>query len=230
MRIYRISGTVSDKDEITLNSAELKILGFVDGKRSIRQVIRDGGFGEYSVYKIIYSLLSSGLIEPSETQPPKPTPEPAQESRDYSMIIVTYNNILQLLFRNLESELGKQAASIFNQSKQVAASLPYEIFHNYHPKNSADVNTRQICREIAPLKNFEAASQLLINSFNEFLLNILSKVRELLGPKMAQQTIQDIEAALPGVNTALNQPNDKNHIIGEIKQVLWYSQEGLENK
>jgi hypothetical protein len=63
LQIFRITGNVSDKDEITLNSAELKILGLVDGQRSIRQVIRDGGLDEYTAYKILYSLLSSGLIE-----------------------------------------------------------------------------------------------------------------------------------------------------------------------
>ncbi|GAI42722.1 unnamed protein product, partial [marine sediment metagenome] len=62
MLVYRITGKVSDKDEITLNSAELKILGLIDGRRSIRQVMRDGGLDEYAAYKILYSLLSSGLI------------------------------------------------------------------------------------------------------------------------------------------------------------------------
>jgi hypothetical protein len=66
MLTYRITDKVSDQDEITLNSAELKILDMVDGKRSIRQIIQKSGFDEYSAYKILHSLLSSGLIESIE--------------------------------------------------------------------------------------------------------------------------------------------------------------------
>jgi hypothetical protein len=61
--VYRITGKVSNKDEVTLKSAELKILGLIDGQRSLRQMIRDGGFDEYAAYRTAYSLLSSGLIE-----------------------------------------------------------------------------------------------------------------------------------------------------------------------
>ena len=66
LQIFRLAGNNSDKSEIKLNSAELKILGLVDGQRSIRQVIRDGRLDEYAAYRILYSLLSSGLIESIE--------------------------------------------------------------------------------------------------------------------------------------------------------------------
>ncbi|MEE9536315.1 MAG: DUF4388 domain-containing protein [Desulfobacterales bacterium] len=84
MLTYRITGKVSDQDEITLNSAELKILSLIDGQRSVKQIILDGGFDEYSAYKILYSLLSSGLIESIETQPEQTAIEPIEESKDYS--------------------------------------------------------------------------------------------------------------------------------------------------
>lgn len=66
MQTFRSTGRESDQDEITLNSAELQILGMVDGQRSIRQIIQESGFDEYSAYKILQSLLSSGLIESIE--------------------------------------------------------------------------------------------------------------------------------------------------------------------
>jgi hypothetical protein len=220
LQIFRITGNVSDKDEITLNSAELKILGLVDGQRSIRQVIRDGGLDEYAAYKILYSLLSSGLIESIEMQLEEATPEPAEEPKDYSTIIVSYNNILQLLFRSFEGELGKQAIVIFDESKQVAASQPYDIFRKFRLKNPVDTNTREISREIAPIKNYEDACQILIKSFNEFILNLLSKATHILGPKMTQQTIQEINAVLPGIDGTQSRIDSKDRVSGEIKNVL----------
>jgi len=78
---YRPTSRVSREGEITLSSAELKILDLVDGRRSIRQVLRDSGFDEYSAYKNLYSLLSSGLIEPGEDNPEERTPESIPESQ-----------------------------------------------------------------------------------------------------------------------------------------------------
>ena len=78
---YRPAGRVSREGEITLSSAELKILDLIDGRRSIRQVLRDSGFDEYSAYKNLYSLLSSGLIEPGEDNPEERTPESIPESQ-----------------------------------------------------------------------------------------------------------------------------------------------------
>jgi hypothetical protein len=230
MLVYRISGKVSDKDEITLNSAELKILGLIDGRRSIRQVMRDGGLDEYAAYKILYSLLSSGLIEPIEAQPEKATLEPTGESKDYSTIIVAYNNILQLLFRSLEGELGKQAFAIFDESKQVAASQPYDIFRNFQPKNTVDTNTQEISQEIEPIKNYEDACQILIQSFNEFVLNILTKASDNLGPKMTQQTIQEINALLPSIDGSGTRINSKDHVTAAIKQVLSQARGRLQKK
>jgi hypothetical protein len=230
MQTYRITGKISDQDEITLNSSELKTLGLVDGQRSIRQIIRDGGFDEYSAYKILHSLLSSGLIESIETQPQQTAIEPIKESKDYSTIIVQYSNILQGFFRSLEGEIGNQAFVIFDESKQVAASQPYNIFRNFQPKGAVDVNSQEISQEIAPIKDHKEACQILIKGFNEFILNVLSKSSQLLGPKMIQRIIQEINTVLPGVDTAQSRISDKDHVIGEIKNVLSQALERLGKK
>jgi hypothetical protein len=160
------------------------------------------------------------LIESVETKSKAPAKEPAKEPKNYATIIGVYHNILQILFRNIEGELGKQASAIFDQSKQVAACQPYEIFRNYKVKNAIDVNTREISQEIAPIEDYQNACRVLIKSFNEFILNILSRVSQMLGPNMARKAIQDIDAMLPGVNATEGQSDDKNQAIAEIKQVL----------
>jgi len=202
----------------------------VDGQRSIRQVIRDSGFDEYSAYKNLYSLLSSGLIEPNKESAEALSPQPAQESNQYSTIIGPYDNFLRSLFRSLEAELGKQTIAVFDESKPVAASQPYEILRNFQPKNAVDINIREISRELAPIPNYTDACRTLINSFNEFIFNILSKASDLLGPKMTLHTIQEIDAVLPAVEVSQTRINDRDHVIGEIKQVLLQLQERLENK
>jgi hypothetical protein len=227
--IYRLTGQVSNKDEITLNSTELKILGLVDGHRSIRQVIRDSGFDEYAAYKNLYSLLSSGLIEPGAAAPEEQPLEPAQESRQFSTIIGSYDYFLRLLFNSLEAELGQQTSTVFNESKQVAASKPYEILRNFQTKNAVDINIREISRELTPIANHADASRTLIDSFNEFISNILLKTSHFLGPKMTLQTVQKIDAVLPAVKADQTRLDDRGHVISEIRRVLLQFQERVEN-
>jgi hypothetical protein len=92
------------------------------------------------------------------------------------------------------------------------------------------VNSQEISQEIAPIKDHEEACQILIKGFNEFILNVLSKSSQLLGPKMIQRIIQEINTVLPGVDTAQSRISDKDHVIGEIKNVLSQALERLGKK
>jgi hypothetical protein len=227
--IYRLADPIGNQDSITLSPAELKIMGLVDGRRSIRQVIRDSGFDEFTAYKNLYSLQSSGLIEPGGIRAAESLPEPAEEPREYSTIIGPYDNFLRLLFRSLESELGQQTNAVFNASKQVAASQPYDIFRNFRPQNAVDINIAEISRELARIADYSAACRTLIASFNEFVFNILSKASQLLGPKMTLQTVREINAVLPATGAGQTQMAGRDQAFGEIKHVLLQVQKRLES-
>ena len=175
-------------------------------------------------------MLSSGLIEPRDASARETAAKPAKGLREYSTIIELYDNILRLLFRSLESELGQQTLSIFNESKQVAASQPYEILRNFHPKNAVDINIREISQGLADIDDGADGRRTLIKSFNEFMANILTKAGHLLGPKMTLKTIEEINAVLPASEAGQNPINDRDHVIDEIKTVLSQIQERLGNR
>jgi hypothetical protein len=75
-------------EDIQLQPLEWKVLATVDGSRPITQIIKDSHLGDFDTCKVLYGLLSSGLIKvlpaakpapPEEnSQPPAlPTPVPA---------------------------------------------------------------------------------------------------------------------------------------------------------
>jgi hypothetical protein len=70
-------------------------------------------------------LLTSGLIKSVGVQAKAPAKgsvkKTVAEKQDYSTIILIYDSVLQRLYPNIEGELGRQAQTIFDQSKQVAA-------------------------------------------------------------------------------------------------------------
>lgn len=60
-------------EDIQLQPNEWRVLAIVDGSKTIRDLIRDGHMGDFETCKILYGLVSSGLVKAS--QPPKPPPE-----------------------------------------------------------------------------------------------------------------------------------------------------------
>lgn len=73
-------------EDIKLQPMEWRVLSLVDGGRNIKAIVRDGHMPEFDTCKVLYGLLSSGLLkaaplpkpEPAKVDPPKPaTPPPA---------------------------------------------------------------------------------------------------------------------------------------------------------
>lgn len=60
--VYRISGKVPGKEKINPNENEWRVLSLVDGIRTVRQMIDQSGYDEFTVYKILFSMISLGLI------------------------------------------------------------------------------------------------------------------------------------------------------------------------
>ena len=218
--VFRRSDRIQNKDEIKLNSNEWQILGLIDGKQTVRRVIDASDFDEYSTYKIIHSLLSSGLIEKSDATYPNKTEVKSTAENDYSFIITVYNDLLQVMFRNLESELGKKMHTIFNECKPSLTSATRDIFVNFHPNQPIATHISQITQALNPIQDYKKGCTILINSFNEFILNIVKEVLDILGPKYTLDLVKEIEAILPQVNIRQVDSSEKRSIINKIKKVL----------
>lgn len=64
--VFKMADVVKDDGEIKLNAGEWRILALVNGERTVRQLIKDSGFEEYEVYKVLSSLLATGHIVESD--------------------------------------------------------------------------------------------------------------------------------------------------------------------
>jgi len=76
----------SGTEDIQLQPLEWKVLATVDGTRPITQIIKDSHLGDFEACKVLYGLLSSGLLKvvpavkppvPEEKPQPLPLPSPA---------------------------------------------------------------------------------------------------------------------------------------------------------
>jgi hypothetical protein len=77
-------------EDIKLQPAEWRVLALVDGMRNISQVVKESHMGDFETCKVLYGLVSSGLLKqvakpkPAEapaakTPPPPPAPKPAEK-------------------------------------------------------------------------------------------------------------------------------------------------------
>jgi len=66
-------------DQILLNSEEWKIMALVDGKRTISEICSEARETEFDVSKVLYGLLSIGLLEKVGTKEEEPAAPPAPD-------------------------------------------------------------------------------------------------------------------------------------------------------
>ena len=62
--------------QITLNTSEWIVLSKIDGKRSIKTIAKDANISVYQTCRLLYSLVSTGLIR---LRDPERSPEPSVE-------------------------------------------------------------------------------------------------------------------------------------------------------
>jgi len=97
--VYQISQKIDEIGDVILNINEWRILSFINGTRSLGQVVEASGFDEFSVYKIIYSLTSYGLLKALSPG----ADNLGDKSSGYSAIVEFYYEVLQIIHAELEN-------------------------------------------------------------------------------------------------------------------------------
>jgi hypothetical protein len=215
--IFTTAEQVKDNTEIKLNANEWKALRLIDGTRSVRQFIEESGFDEFMGYKILYSLLSSGLIENGPNQAPA---KEARVEHDYSVVITIYSDILQTIGRSLEGEVGKQMFQVFEQCKPVLSAQFSELFKAYNPNNPTATNIHFISQQLKAIDDYEEGRNILIKGFNTFIENILNNIPSILGNQFTETIVHEIDKLLDYVDTYQASSSEKNYIINEVQKII----------
>jgi len=88
--VFYITEKILDNKGIVLKSNEWRMLSFINGIRSVKEIIKKSGFDNYSAYNILHSLIAYGLLkEDSGGQAAQ------KETAVFSTIAGEYCNILQ---------------------------------------------------------------------------------------------------------------------------------------
>lgn len=228
--VFKMSGKVQSKEEIKLNANEWRILSLIDGTRTVRQVIHQSGYDEFAVYKIFFSVISSGLIEQKEEVNLESESSSVGKQDDYSSILTVFNDILVSIKKNISDELGDRSYSLFEDIK---GKLPIEykgVFYDYHPDNHKNSNLQAISNGLKKYEHLDNPREFLITGFVEYCGFVLKEVGNLLGSHPLNQILDDIEKVLGYVKKYQSTSQEKNQIVNDMKNMVMqiYSEFKLE--
>jgi hypothetical protein len=215
-----MSGKVQSKEEIKLNANEWRILSLIDGTRTVRQIITESGYDEFAVYKIFFSVISSGLIEQKE----EVQFDDSEDRDDYSAVLIVFNDILATIRKNIADELGDRTYSIFEEVKSDLAVEFRQIFENYHPENHKNANLQAVSQAIAnagdDMEMFEDPKEFLVAGFAQYCEKVLEKVGKILGSHPLASILADIEKVLEYVQKYQAGSKEKSKIVNDMKNVI----------
>ena len=227
--ICKISEQKKDQEEIKLNSSELQMLTIIDGEKTVAEIFEGCGYDaistsdQFKAYKTLHSLISSGLVEISEEvklEDIQEVDEAIGQDVDYVSIVTVYNEVLQTVCRTLEGELGKKVINILEECKSEIVTRPINIFEGFHPDNPTAANMHTILGVMKAYKEDESNRALLIESFDKFILGILEKAQNIIGPQLTQNVMVETEKVLIHFKKNQFKQSSMSRVIDNLIQLL----------
>ncbi len=214
--VFKMSGKMQSKEEIKLNANEWRVLSLIDGTRTVRQVINESSYDEFAVYKIFFSVISSGLIEQKE----EVQLDDPEEENDFSAILTVFSDILNSIKKNIADELGDRSYSLFEESKANLAIEYKQVLKDYHPDNHKNSNLQAINNALNQMEIVENPKDLLISGFTEYCSHVLKNVGQILGANPLINILQGIEKVLGYVKKYQAGSKEKSKIVNDMKNAV----------
>ncbi len=212
--VFKMSGKVINKEELRLKKNEWRILSLIDGIRTVRQIITKSGYDDFIVYKLLFSVISSGLIEKAGVKPSE-----REATNDYSAILAIFNDVLQSIKKNIVDELGDRSYSLFEESKSRLVAETKDMFKDYHPDNHKNVNLQVINLALKNLEHIKNRKEFLISGFTEYCSEVLKKAGGILGVNPLIVILDDTEKVL-GYVKKYQTGSEKSIIVNSMRALI----------
>ncbi|MBN1931091.1 MAG: DUF4388 domain-containing protein [Desulfobacterales bacterium] len=245
--IFKISQSNQDKKEIKFNADEWRILTLVDGKRTVRQLMNESGYDDFTVYKVLYSLISYGLIEKNE----EIDFVNKEVENGYSEIIKQYYAVTGVIYRHFLNEAGRWtftvidewsskpiplsrdqikkyheievkrwAFALINGCKSELSPQQKKLLENFHPNTPIETNIHKVLEALESFKGFEDGRIFLLKSFKIFIASILNKAQQILEPSPFHKMVQEIKKNFDSSHDSQKFIFEENNVINDIQSLF----------
>jgi hypothetical protein len=213
--VFKISKNVEEqKDSVNLTANEWRVISMVDGKRTVKQIIADSGHDEFVVYRTLNALISSGLIEKSDTAAVIPK---AQAQQGTQVIIQIYHWVLQGMLNLMGKSVGKNAVSLLEEAK---AEVPVQLsglLQTYDFTKDGRTNVQLLLKGTA---DSPPSDEALLNAFNTWIYAILHKQKGVLKEADMAASLQALTNPESAWQKQLTNSELKEKIVGSINQTV----------
>ncbi|MEK6195694.1 MAG: DUF4388 domain-containing protein [Deltaproteobacteria bacterium] len=189
---FKLSARTEEKEALKLDDIERRILEFIEQGMTVREVIDASGEDEFRCYKAYYSLISSGLIEHRKKEPTRFE----DEEEKYYPIVKIYSDILNTVYEQARPALGRQVVDVFEACKPQRYPWEEALLGKFNLHNPIATNVHTITEALMAEVDAEQQQDLLIDTFNAFIANILEKLPGFIGKHATQELFRKIEAQL----------------------------------
>jgi len=214
--VFTMSGKVESKEEIKLNANEWRVLSLIDGSRSVRQVITESGYDEFAVYKILYSVISSGLIEQKE----EVNLNNGENGENLSAVITVFSDILSSIKKNISEEMGERTHTLFQESKSNLGNPLETVFKDYHPDGTKNTNIQAIETALDALPEVTDRKDFILSGFIDYCGQVLKNVGDILGAQPLSTILDDIEKILGYIRKYQAGSKEKDRIVNDMKTLM----------
>lgn len=168
MVVAKVPGAVPDLDELDMSEREMSVFDYIDGSRTIRELIGATDLTEFEMLRILFQFLSARLVEvvPEENRS-RPVFLDVEDSPELLKIISTYNEMFAALFDALGSVVDpKRALEIFHAP--LSRSESDELWEGVFFDSSGRFDENMLIANISELP-FEARKSSLDEGLNTLL-------------------------------------------------------------
>ena len=189
---FKISAKTEEKEALKLDDIERRILEFIDQGMTVREVLDASGENEFHCYKAYYSLISSGLIEHRKAEPTRFE----DEEQKYYPVIKLYSDILNTVYEQARPALGRQVVDVFEACKPQRYPWEEALLGKFNIHNPIATNVHYITEALMAEVDPEQQQDLLIDTCNAFIANLLEKLPGFIGKNATQELFRKIEERL----------------------------------
>jgi hypothetical protein len=187
--VFRISENNSEKQALSLDANEWRVLRLINSRNDVGELIQKTGYDKYAVYKVLYSFLSTGIIEACSREG-----EVSMSGDEiYNTVVINYLDILNTAFKFLKDELGQMAYKVMEESRSKIVSPIAVLFDTYHPERPAGQDIQRIKQYLGTYKNREEGNRLFIGYMDQYLSTVIANGEKLLGVSLTLELIGHID-------------------------------------
>ena len=164
----KLSGGEVHVDSLDLSDTEVHLYTLIDGRRSIRELLRETRLTEFEAFRILYQLVSARLIEEvREEKQSSPVYLDVEDSPELLRIISSYNDMFGRLFATLAGKVGEsKARDVFMTTLQNAEAN--ELWNGVFFDQSGRFDENMLVANISELP-FEQRRAVLEEGLNTLL-------------------------------------------------------------